>query len=435
MNTRIALRSIGCRTNQEEMTALGYELRRAGFLVSDSVADVDIVIVNSCCVTGCTESKTRRLLRSISRAAPNARIMVTGCLAQHQPQELLSQQEVHWVVGNTRKTDICGILDRAQGGVFHTEMQPDLPVPEPPAPGEPLLSARTRYPVKIQEGCDFRCAYCIVPLVRGPSRSVALDTVLSAVRKAVESGFKEVVLTGTHIGQYRAERCHGIGELLEHVLRIEGDFRVRLSSIDARELGRDLVGMVGEQPRVCDHLHVSVQSLSPDVLTAMGRGATDVDSLLERLSEVHELCPDCSLGGDFIVGFPGESESMFEQTCEAVERAGFTYGHVFRYSPRPGTRASTMPDQVPGEIKKQRAARLRELLARRRTAFVAGQKGTRLRIVVERQRPVRGLTSNFLHVRLDTASAPRNTWLDVELSGEVADDGRYCMAQPAGDRA
>jgi threonylcarbamoyladenosine tRNA methylthiotransferase MtaB len=251
----------------------------------------------------------------------------------------------------------------------------------------------------------------------------------------VERGFKEIVLTGTHIGQYRADGCRGIGSLLERILRIEGDFRVRLSSIDARELDRELFDLIAGEARVCKHLHVSVQSLSPRVLRAMGRPTTDTGPLLELLSEVHRVCPDCSLGGDFIVGFPGESESMFEQTCEGIERAGFTYGHVFRYSPRPGTRAAAMPDQVSGEVKRRRARHLRDLLGRRRRAFVAGQRGTRLRIVVERQRPVRGLTSNYLHVALDGTNAARNSWLDVVLSGDVAADGRHCTARLVGDTA
>ncbi len=352
----VALKSIGCRTNQEEMVALQFRLQQEGFQIVEQISDADVIIVNTCSVTSFTESKTRRLLNSLSQEAPQAEILVTGCLAQQKPQELKNFKSVTWVVGNTLKAQISTILANKRGGIFHLSFDTDLnsfeqgvPSISPDEIGEGF---RTRFPLKIQEGCDNSCAYCIVPSVRGPSRSQGLRTVLETASKAIDCGYKELVLTGTHIGQFDKANG-GLLNLLEHLSQLSGDFRIRLSSLDPRDLSSSLISLIQTEKKICKHLHVSVQSLCQDILRSMGRPCDDLEKLIETLAGFREKTPTAALGSDIIVGFPGETDENFRTTCVNATRIGFTYAHVFRYSRRPGTRAADFANQVSEAVKSE----------------------------------------------------------------------------------
>jgi threonylcarbamoyladenosine tRNA methylthiotransferase MtaB len=420
----VAIKSIGCRTNQEEMATLRGELEQTGFAVVDDVKTADIVIVNTCSVTSVTESKTRRLLHAISREAPNAGILVTGCLAQQKPDELKAFDNVFWIVGNARKHEIPGLLREKRRGVFYTDhFDPQVALPgsiAPPAPGR-----RTRFSVKIQEGCDHRCAYCIVPFLRGPSRSAPASGIIDVCERAVYAGHKELILTGTHIGQFRDETGKGLPALVERIINLPGDFRVRMSSLDPRELTDELCDMVGGEKKICDHLHVSLQSLSPAVLKIMSRSYASFDDVVGRLERFRAKYPDAGLGADFIVGFPGETEAHFLETISLVERIGFSYAHLFRFSPRPGTAAASFPDTVPEAVKTGRSERLRSSIENSRERFVQTQRGRAHRIIVEQGNPLRGVTSNFLSVEGQSFSALHNSWIDVIIDGTMR-NGRFC---------
>jgi threonylcarbamoyladenosine tRNA methylthiotransferase MtaB len=432
MSSAVLLKSIGCRTNQEEMTALGALLAQNGHAIVGSLAQADVVVVNTCLVTSVAEAKTRRYISALSRARPGVKICVTGCLAQYSPHDIMRRLHVTWVVGNAYKHEIPAILRHKAGGVFHGELDPHRPpavslVNTPAGPGAP---GRTRFFLKIQEGCNFRCAYCVVPLVRGPSASVPFDALRSIFIRAVDAGYKEIVLTGTHIGQYSDKERGGFENLVENLAGISGDFRIRLSSLDPRDLSDSLIEMVGSHPRLCRHLHLSVQSLCPAVLEKMGRPVAEHDRFAGRLASFRKRFPLAGLGGDFIVGFPQETEEQFEETCRAVAQCGFTFGHVFRYSKRPGTPAASLPRQVDGKEKNARSARLRGLLGERRCLFVKSAAGTVQRIVVEIKTPASGLASNYLRVEVPGHTAPVNTWLNVMATGAVTSSGR-CMAVAA----
>jgi threonylcarbamoyladenosine tRNA methylthiotransferase MtaB len=429
MASAVLIKSIGCRTNQEEMAALGTLLAQNGHTVVDSLARADVVVVNTCLVTSTAEAKTRRYISALSRARPGVKICVTGCLAQYSPHDIMQRLPVTWVVGNGRKHDIPAILRDKAGGVFHGELDPlrSAAVSLVNTPAGPGVSGRTRFFLKIQEGCNFRCAYCVVPLVRGPSASVPFDHITSIFTKAVQAGYKEIVLTGTHIGQYRGGAHCGLENLVEKLADIGGDFRIRLSSLDPRDLSDSLMEMVGLHPRLCMHMHLSVQSLSPAVLVKMGRPLAEHDSLVTRLASFRRRFPLAGLGGDFIVGFPQETEEQFEETCGAITRCGFTGGHVFRYSMRPGTPTASMPQQIDGKEKKRRSARLRELLDECRCLFVKSTAGAVQRIVVETKTPAAGLASNYLRVEVPGHTAPVNSWLNVMVTGTDGSGGR-CVA-------
>jgi len=393
------------------MTALSFRLAERGCTVVDKVEEAEVVVVNTCCVTAGTEAKTRRFLRRLSLLAPQALICVTGCLAQQKAEQLGRIPNVRWVVGNGFKNDIADIIHREETGIFCGPLRRRQSLPD--IPDSPIffkVSRRTRIPIKIQEGCDFRCSYCIVPLVRGPSRSIALKEINEACRKAIEAGFKEIVLTGTHIGQYHDRQAVNFTELVETITNNPGDYRVRLSSLDPGDLSETLIRLVTMHPRVCRHLHVCVQSLSQQVIERMNRSASTITSTVSQLAAIRSMHPQLGIGGDFIVGFPGETDSMFEETVHNVETIGFSYGHVFRYSRRPSTAAAELPGQIDEKEKTRRSARLRQVLQRSRTAFVDSCKGKAHRIIVETEGPAIGLSSNYLRIEVPGAAYKRNDW-------------------------
>jgi threonylcarbamoyladenosine tRNA methylthiotransferase MtaB len=425
----VGFASFGCRTNQEEIETLKSELCSAGFRITDDLASADFLIVNTCSVTAHTEAKTRRFISGVARKYPRAKIVATGCLVEQTGEALHEGGRVAFVVGNARKHEIPHLISTTTGGVFLAAISRSaLPLSE--TVSDPSGGGRTRFSVKIQEGCDHACTYCIVPRLRGPSRSVPAKRIAGLCRRAIDLRYKEIVLTGTHIGQYRDPDGDGTGlfPLIDRLLALEGDFRVRLSSLDPRELPDDLFARVGSGGRLCDHLHLSLQSLCGEVLAGMGRPYARLEELVDKLKEFRNRFPRAGLGADFIVGFPGESDEGFETTLRRVEMIGFSYGHIFRFSSRPGTKAATMPGKVPELVKQERSARLRAAIAASREKFVGDQAGSTGRIIVEQESPVAGITSNYLHVEIPGCRAPHNSWCDVVLDGTILNGGRACGA-------
>jgi threonylcarbamoyladenosine tRNA methylthiotransferase MtaB len=432
MANAVWLKSLGCRTNQEEMLSLSSRLVKSGHRIVDELEEADVVIVNTCLVTAHTEAKARRMISAISRLRPGAKICVTGCLAQHSPLDIKKKLPATWVVGNTFKHDIPRILSDASGGVFHddfgTKNGTALPLCGVLLP--PHASKKTRFFLKIQEGCDFSCAYCIVPLVRGPSRCAAFTDVETACTSAVAAGYKEIVVTGTHIGQYR-DHDTGLFDAARGLAGIDGDFRIRLSSLDPKDLSDPFLEMIGCRPKVCRHCHVSVQSLCGTVLEAMNRPFRDFDSFVKRLATFSRSYPQVGLGGDFIVGFPGETDAMFEETVANVTSIGFSYGHVFRYSRRPGTKAAGLPGQVDEREKNRRSERLRFVLDASHSSFIESAMKNIQDVLVESENPAGGLSSNYLRLDVPGSTAPKNTWLRSIITGTDPDSG-HCIAAPAG---
>jgi len=420
------------------MAALRAELVSKGFTAADELESADIIIVNTCSVTSLTESKTGRFIRSLTRVNPKARILVTGCFAQQHGESVLKYPGVAWVAGNGDKHRIPSIILNSGGGAYFSDISGGEVFWEDNilGPGE---SGRTRFSLKVQEGCDFRCAYCIVPSLRGPSRSAPRAGLIEQFKRAVGKGYKEIVLTGTHIGQYRdvdngiagatapgRPPDGGLESLLEDLLKTPGDYRIRLSSLDPRDLTDGLVALAGGHPRVCDHLHVSVQSLCAEVLESMDRPHLHVDALIERLRGFRRKYPAAGLGADFIVGHPGESDAMFEATLRAAESIGFTYAHIFRYSKRRGTKAAQMPGQVGESVKKARSGVLREAIENSRKIFLSLLFASpTLYIITESEYPVRGVAGNYVRVEVPDVRIPKNSWMPVVLTGAVS--GGCCV--------
>lgn len=429
----VALRSVGCRTNQEEMTTLGFTLADNHFKITDSIEEADIIILNSCSVTSSSQAKTKRMIGSLARKNRFAQICVTGCMAQQMGEEILAFPNVSWVVGNGHKSQIPDILLNEEKGVFVSSLKDREPSDFPVPINTRVWQGRTRFPLKIQEGCDFRCSYCIVPSLRGPSASISFDSIKERFRKAVGAGFKEIVITGTHIGQFRRRDVSGLCELLSRLLTVRGEYRIRLSSLDPRDLEPNILKMVGEERKICNHIHVSVQSFSPDVLKSMNRPYADLENIAARLKEFRDSYIDAGIGGDFIVGFPGETDSQFIETLETVKKIGFSYGHVFRYSKRPGTPAAQMKNQTEETVKKQRSERLRNELTCLQNRFIRNIRHIGQKIIVERESPVQGITSNYIRVEALGMRAPKNSLIEVFLSSGKTNSGRW-EALPCGEK-
>ena len=389
--------TFGCRLNSFESEVIRGHARAAGL--------DDLVVVHTCAVTAEAERQARQAIRRARRARPKARIVVTGCGAQIAPDAYAAMAEVDQVVGNQDKLEAS--LWRGLAGRPRVVVRDIMTARETAGHLVDGFDGRARAFVQVQNGCDHRCTFCIIPYGRGPSRSVPAGEVVDQTRRLVESGYREVVLTGVDLTSYGRDLPGQptLGQLTRRLLRLVSELpRLRLSSIDPAEVDDDLLDLVATEPRLMPHLHLSVQAGDDLVLKRMKRrhSRDDVVGLCARL---RSLRPDIAFGADLIAGFPTETEAMFERTLALVGEAGLCFLHVFPYSARRGTPAARMP-QVPKAVRHERAARLRTAGARATAAFLERQIGRRARILVERDGCGRSETFAPFRVEGDGAAPP-----------------------------
>jgi len=393
---RAAITTLGCKLNQYEGEQVREELERHGYEIVPFAAQADLYVVNSCTVTGKSDRDARRLARQAKHRNPDAVVVVTGCYAEVSPEALRAIPEVDLVLGNSRKLDLAGVL--------HGEADREQAVEQGcSGPLVQRFADHTRAFVKVQEGCDAACTYCLVPRARGRSRSVPAVHVAEQVGRFVAAGHPEVVLIGTHLGRYGADRPQDdldLAGLVRWLLEVPGLQRLRLSSIEPREVSSDLLDLVIHDRRVCRHLHIPLQSGSDTVLARMCR-PYDSGFHAELVGRIHNLDPRVAIGADVMVGFPGETADEYEETHALLEALPLSYLHVFSYSARPGTAAAAMSEQVRPDLRKERSRRLTELSQRKRAAFADGLVGERVEVVVEGEvEPesgrLLGLTDNYV---------------------------------------
>jgi threonylcarbamoyladenosine tRNA methylthiotransferase MtaB len=375
----LRVRTLGCKVNQYETEYVRQGLVRAGFREAQASEPADLCVVNTCTVTLESDYKSRKLIRQLARENPQAQIVVMGCYATRAPHEVASLPGVVEVL--TDKRQIPRLLAR-------------FGLAEPPA-GIALFGRLHRALVKVQDGCGMACSYCIVPAVRPVLWSRPVDDVLAEVRRLVEHGHLEIVLTGIHLGHYGAEPGGGatgrpgarLAQLVERILAIEGEFRVRLSSLEAAEATPELVDLMASHPRrLCPHLHLPMQSGADRVLRRMRRRGSAAQ-FVERCLAIRERLDRPALATDVIVGFPGETDADFEATCRAVETVGFSRVHVFRFSARESTSAAKMPGQLPPEVKRDRAVRLAAIGRRLAHRYAENLCGLEIQVMVESCHP------------------------------------------------
>lgn len=363
--------TFGCKLNQYESECIRESLEKMEWTYREFDEGADYFIINSCTVTGKSDSRCRNAVRRARRSIPDAKIVVTGCYAETQPDSLEIMSEVDLVIGNDEKASIPRILDSLAGtGGFDTRETPDPLIDE--------FRGHSRAFVKVQEGCNASCTYCIVPAARGRSRSIPREKVVSQIERLAGNGYSEIVLTGIHIGRYGYDIEGGIdlAGLIESILSNVDGIRIRLSSIEINEVSDRLLEVMSSTGRVAPHLHIPLQSGDDRILEAMGR-PYDVASFARRIEHIAGVSEVLGLGTDCIVGFPGETDSQFRNTYDLVKRLPFTYLHVFNYSKRPGTPAAAMPNQVPPETRKARSRRLIKLGKQKRISFMKSLIGRR----------------------------------------------------------
>jgi threonylcarbamoyladenosine tRNA methylthiotransferase MtaB len=401
--------TLGCRTNQYESQAYADQLVRLGYAQAEEGEAAEICIVNTCTVTESADSSSRYQIRHLARENPGSKLVVTGCLAERLPQEIQAMPEVSLVVSNKDKEDLLS-------QVFPDEDIPEFTIDH--------FAAHTRAFVKVQDGCNSYCTYCIIPYVRGRSRSRTLAEVVREVEQLVANGYKEVVLTGINIGDFDGAPVEGekparLSDLIRAVDAIDGLSRLRVSSIDPDEVNEDLADAILNGKKTCHSMHIVLQSGSNVILKRMNRKYTR-EIFLETVEKLLKASPDFTFTTDIIVGFPGESEADFQDTLDIMEKVCFAKVHMFPYSERKRTRAALYPNKVPAQIineRKQKLLRLAEKIAfDLRSEFV----GRTMAVLTESDEGlieghISGHTENFLTVCVPKADIKPNTLINVQL--------------------
>jgi threonylcarbamoyladenosine tRNA methylthiotransferase MtaB len=398
--------TLGCKVNQYETQFVREGLHGIGYEDAVDEEPADLCIVNTCTVTGEGDAKSRQTIRRLARQNPAAKIVVMGCYATRAPEEVAALPNVTEVV--TDKRELPDLLGRF--GVT------DVPT------GISTFGRRHRAYVKVQDGCMLRCSFCIIPFVRPQLASRPIEHIVDEVRRLVDNGYREVVLTGIHLGHYGVEWNRGmpkerwvrLSHLVARIARLPGDFRVRLSSIEATEVTRELVDVLADHgDRVCPHLHISMQSGSDSVLRRMRR-RWGRERFIDRCHLFKERLDRPAITTDVIVGFPGETDAEFAETIATSRAVGFSKIHIFPFSPRRGTPAATMPDQVPAHVQQERSRELAAVEAELRDAYFSTLRGMRLRVLVESKSDTRWIGTSCRY-------APVALAVDRTCAGELVD--------------
>ena len=419
---KYAIVTFGCRVNQADSFTIEEELRRRGD-VSATPEDADLVVVNTCSVTASADQGARQTIRRIARSNPRVRVVVTGCYATRRPDEISQLPNVVRVIANARKESLVSLLE-AEGQLTTAERFAGANGPCGLAL-EPGVAGRTALTLRVQTGCDQHCSYCIIPSTRGRGRSRTIADVLQEVSRAVGAGYREIAITGVHLGSYG--RDLGDGTNLARLIRIlsqwPDDVLFRISSLEPMDCTPAVIDIAAQSPRIAPHFHLPMQHGSDVVLRAMRRPYSAAD-FRHVVDTIHMRLPNAAIGTDVIVGFPGETDTDFAATAGMLESLPVAYAHVFPYSDRPGTAASALASKVDGNIIRDRARVVRDIAARKSEEFRRSQVGREMKaLTVDDGASV--VTGNYLKVRISDPR-PRNTWITVTvvnadpLSGFVA---------------
>jgi threonylcarbamoyladenosine tRNA methylthiotransferase MtaB len=395
----VAFHTFGCKVNQYETEELREQLKLGGFQIVPMGNSADVNVINSCSVTADADSSCRQLVRKLLREQPESRVVVTGCYAERDPQELQTISPRVEVFGNREKPLIAISL-----GV------PTACVTEAAKGGVVALAERSRAYLKVQDGCDAHCTYCIIPSVRPDLICQSPVKLIRETKQLLDRGYKEIVLTGVRLGRYLWNETEGetwdLARLVRALIDLPGDFRIRLSSIESTEITQPIINLMAEGGKLCPHFHIPLQSGDDDILKRMGRWYS-ADDYRDKVRAIKARIPDVALSADVIVGFPGEGENQFQNSARLLEEEGFSRLHVFRYSVRPGTPAERLPSHVDPRQKSARARALVKLDADLRTRYARCFLNQRLRVLVESDGM--GYTERYIRVR--TASqAPEGSF-------------------------
>ncbi|MBU3741733.1 MAG: tRNA (N(6)-L-threonylcarbamoyladenosine(37)-C(2))-methylthiotransferase MtaB [Candidatus Kapabacteria bacterium] len=422
---RVAITTLGCKLNYAESAALHARFVERGFTVVAEDVAADVIVVNTCTVTDAADAECRKIVRRHLRTSPDAIVAVTGCFAQLQPESIASIDGVRGVFGTAEKLSLPDRIAELQ-----TAASPRIYVRETSdmmdfAEARSVESdGRTRAFVKVQDGCDYNCSFCTIPLARGGSRAMPFEALCRELDRLDAERFREVILTGVNLGEFKASSGERFVDVLRYIASRERSYRVRVSSIEPNTISDEIIDVVSTNSVFCPHVHTPLQSGSPDVLRRMRRRYT-TERYRDRIMRLHDRVPGLAIGIDVIVGFPGETQDHFEETVSFLASLPWTYLHVFTYSERPNTPAATYPDAVPMSVRRARTARLRAMSDERRLAHARRSAGDVREVVTEsydadRQRWI-GWTDNYVRVAVDLPFATGRSAVRVRL-GDVIDD-------------
>ena len=402
MNRTVALHTLGCKLNYSETSSISNQFLERGFKLAEFEEAADVYVLNTCSVTESAERECRQVIRRALRQNPQAFIIVTGCYAQLRPEEIAHIEGVDFVLGSSEKFKLFSLIDK-----FNKRETTCVSV----TPTENLIEfglarsseadSRTRAFLKIQDGCDYTCSFCTIPLARGSSRSLEKEKVVNEFKKLLDEGYKEVILTGVNVGDYGMNISTNLFDLLQGLIKLDGGFRIRVSSIEPNLLSDEIIELVADSDKLCKHFHIPLQSGSPRILKAMHRRYTTPE-YEELIYKVKNRIPDAGIGVDVIVGFPGESEEDFIHTHNFLRDLPVSYLHVFTYSERPDTKAISLPGVVNFQERKRRNNILRILSDKKRRAFYSEMFGTEQNVLFENADHngfMQGFTSNYIRVQ------------------------------------
>ncbi len=416
MSRKIAFKTLGCRLNQFETDSLASEFHNAGYQLVGFEEKADVYVVNTCTVTNQSDKKSRNLINQASRKPGDALVVVTGCTVNSQKDALESRDASTWFVENNRKTSIYPLVEaHYRGEILHpNSLDPDVFNFQPAD-----TTFHTRSLIKIQDGCDNFCTFCIVPFVRGRAISRPFDKIRENIQQVLEFGFREIVLTGVNIGRYDHQGIN-FEALLEKILDIPGDFRVRISSIEPDGYGDRFIELF-RHPKLMPHLHLCLQSGSDAVLLRMRRMYA-LSGFREIVDKIRHSYPDFNLTTDIIVGFPGETEEGFQATCDVVREMEFSHIHTFKYSRRKGTRAERMPGQVPEKVKTDRSEVIRLIGEENKRKYRSSLIGKTQHVLVEKTTDAlcHGYGEYYVPIEFTSEDTARNQIREVKITG-IAD--------------
>ena len=427
-NRKVAFKTLGCRLNQFETDSLSTDFFDMGYEIVDFNEKADVYVINTCTVTNQSDQKSKNIInQAVKSAGKKGLVVVTGCMVTSQKEYLEKRNDLTYVVDNTRKKSVVPLVEsHFNGELLHpADMKQDLfnfSVAR--------KSFHTRAMVKVQDGCNNRCTFCIVPTVRGKATSRPLHDIIENIKQVLETGYKEIVLTGVNISRYRWEN-YIFEDLVEKILETEGDFRVRISSIEPEGFGDKFYSLFAH-PKMCPHLHMCLQSGSDNVLLRMRRfySLPEYRNIIERFKTLY---PDFNFTTDIIVGFPGETEEEFEETCRIVREIGFSHIHTFKYSVRKGTRAESMPDHIPEKIKTLRSERIRNIAEENKLNYRSSFIGKTQRILIERPDDngfARGYGEHYIPLQLKAGSFEKNRFYNVILREIMNNEDKTVLAEP-----
>jgi threonylcarbamoyladenosine tRNA methylthiotransferase MtaB len=428
--SRFFIWTFGCRSNQADSAGMREGLLRLSMTESETFLDADVIIINTCTVTHRSDKQIRQIIRRIHRENPSARVLVTGCYAQRDPEAVASLPGVRLVLGNREKPRLPEFLKEiaapSESKIFCASLDA---ADNYEMPSITHTSSKRRPLVKLQDGCDGCCAYCIVPYVRGPGHSARPEDVLAEIQSLSNQGYQEIVLTGINLGAY-GRRINGHARLIDLLRRIVGIpelGRIRLSSIEPIYLDYEIIKLAANHQVFARHFHIPIQSGSDRILRLMRRPYT-TDQFHNLLSLIHQELPDAGLGTDVLIGFPGETEQDFEETCSLLEEMPLSYLHAFPFSPREGTEAFSLPDRVPSHIMKRRLHKVLEIGRSKNLAFRQQFQEQILPAVTLDKEEEAGesvvLTHNFIHARVSNLTVSPNQLVEVRIE-EIRPDATY----------